>query len=228
MLIVFFRVLLIYALIIVSLRLMGKRQIGQLQPSELVVTILVSNIATMAIEDNNVPLVSGIIPILTLVSFDVIISALTLRYKKMRRLVSGTPRVIIRDGKIDQQQLKELRFTIDDMMEELRGKDIFDIRDVAFAIVETTGTLSVYPKFQAQPVTAEMLKLKPSPGDDAPPVVIDSALDYCNLRYEWLEKTVTDHHYVINDIFLMTCNRQADYLIVPKEKKAPVKKEASA
>ena len=121
------------------------------------------------------------------------------------------------------------------MMEELRGKDIFDIRDVAFAIVETTGTLSVYPKFQAQPVTAEMLKLKPSPGDDAPPVVliadgvvIDSALDYCNLRYEWLEKTVTDHHYVINDIFLMTCNRQADYLIVPKEKKAPVKKEASA
>ena len=145
MLIVFFRVLLIYALIIVSLRLMGKRQIGQLQPSELVVTILVSNIATMAIEDNNVPLVSGIIPILTLVSFDVIISALTLRYKKMRRLVSGTPRVIIRDGKIDQQQLKELRFTIDDMMEELRGKDIFDIRDVAFAIVETTGTLSVYP-----------------------------------------------------------------------------------
>ena len=235
MLIVFFRVLLIYALIIVGLRLMGKRQIGQLQPSELVVTILVSNIATMAIEDNNVPLVSGIIPILTLVSFDVIISALTLRYKKMRRLVSGTPRVIIRDGKIDQQQLKELRFTIDDMMEELRGKDIFDIRDVAFAIVETTGTLSVYPKFQAQPVTAEMLKLKPSPGDDAPPVVliadgvvIDSALDYCNLRYEWLEKTVTDHHYVINDIFLMTCNRQADYLIVPKEKKAPVKKEASA
>ena len=161
MLIVFFRVLLIYALIIVSLRLMGKRQIGQLQPSELVVTILVSNIATMAIEDNNVPLVSGIIPILTLVSFDVIISALTLRYKKMRRLVSGTPRVIIRDGKIDQQQLKELRFTIDDMREELRGKDIFDIRDVAFAIVETTGTLSVYPKFQAQPVTAEMLKLKP-------------------------------------------------------------------
>ena len=98
MYIVFIRVLIIYALIILSLRLMGKRQIGQLQPSELVVTILVSNIATMAIEDSNVPLIGGIIPILTLVSFDVLISAMTLRYKKMRRIVSGTPRVIIRDG----------------------------------------------------------------------------------------------------------------------------------
>ncbi|MFR9188851.1 MAG: DUF421 domain-containing protein [Anaerotruncus massiliensis (ex Togo et al. 2019)] len=183
MYIVFIRVLIIYALIILSLRLMGKRQIGQLQPSELVVTILVSNIATMAIEDSNVPLIGGIIPILTLVSFDVLISAMTLRYKKMRRIVSGTPRVIIRDGKIDQKQLKELRFTIDDMMEELRGKDIFDVRDVAFAIVETTGSLSVYPKFTAQPATAGMLNLQAPPGADAPPVVliadgvvIDSAL----------------------------------------------------
>ena len=221
--IVFIRVLIIYALIILSLRLMGKRQIGQLQPSELVVTILVSNIATMAIEDSNVPLIGGIIPILTLVSFAVLISAMTLRYKKMRRIVSGTPRVIIRDGKIDQKQLKELRFTIDDMMEELRGKDIFDVRDVAFAIVETTGSLSVYPKFTAQPATAGMLNLQAPPGADAPPVVliadgvvIDSALGYCNLKYEWLEKTITDNGYTTQDIFLMTCNRQADYLIVPK------------
>ncbi|WP_276870331.1 DUF421 domain-containing protein [Anaerotruncus massiliensis (ex Togo et al. 2019)] len=223
MYIVFIRVLIIYALIILSLRLMGKRQIGQLQPSELVVTILVSNIATMAIEDSNVPLIGGIIPILTLVSFDVLISAMTLRYKKMRRIVSGTPRVIIRDGKIDQKQLKELRFTIDDMMEALRGKDIFDVRDVAFAIVETTGSLSVYPKFTAQPATAGMLNLQAPPGADAPPVVliadgvvIDSALGYCNLKYEWLEKTITDNGYTTQDIFLMTCNRQADYLIVPK------------
>ena len=221
--IVFIRVLIIYALIILSLRLMGKRQIGQLQPSELVVTILVSNIATMAIEDSNVPLIGGIIPILTLVSFDVLISAMTLRYKKMRRIVSGTPRVIIRDGKIDQKQLKELRFTIDDMMEELRGKYIFDVRDVAFASVETTGSLSVYPKFTAQPATAGMLNLQAPPGADAPPVVliadgvvIDSALGYCNLKYEWLEKTITDNGYTTQDIFLMTCNRQADYLIVPK------------
>ncbi|WP_066459161.1 MULTISPECIES: DUF421 domain-containing protein [Anaerotruncus] len=233
MLIVFIRVLIIYALIIVSLRLMGKRQLGQLQPSELVVTILVSNIATMAIEDANVPLIGGIIPILTLVSFDVVISAITLKFRKARRFISGTPRVIIRDGKIDQQELKELRFTIDDMMEQLRGNNIFDIRDVAFAIVETTGKLSVYQKFDAQTVTAKMLNLQGQPADDAPPVVlisdgvvIDSGLKYCNLKYEWLEKTVTENGYNTKDIFLMTCNRQADYLIVPVEEAPNKKKEA--
>lgn len=233
MFIVFFRVLLVYALIIASLRLMGKRQLGQLQPSELVVTILVSNIATMAIEDVNVPLIGGFIPILTLVAFDVIISTVTLKLRAARRIVSGTPRVIIRDGKIDQNELRELRFTIDDMMEQLRGNNIFDIRDVAFAIVETTGSLSVYQKFDAQPVTAKMLNLQPQPGDSVPPVVIisdgaviDSGLLYCNLKYEWLEKTVTENGYNTKDIFLMTCNRQADYLIVPVEKVPQKRREA--
>ena len=223
MLIVFFRVLLIYLLITACLRLMGKRQLGQLQPAELVVTILVSNIATMAIEDANVPLLSGVVPILALVCFDVLVSALALRSKRVRELVSGSPRIIIRDGQIDQHQLRELRFTIDDMMEQLRAKDVFDIRQVAFAIVETTGAFSVYLKPEAQPATAGMLNLQAPPGADAPPVVliadgvvIDSALGYCNLKYEWLEKTITDNGYTTQDIFLMTCNRQADYLIVPK------------
>src|SRR5699024_8728940 len=136
--------------------------------------ILVSNIATMSIEDTNVPLLSGIIPILTLVSFDVIISAITLKFVKARRMISGRPRVIIRDGKIDQKELHELRFSIDDMMEQLRANNIFDIRDVAFAIVETTGQLTVYQKFSAQPVTAKMLGLQGTAADDAPPVVVIS------------------------------------------------------
>ncbi|MEM1483293.1 DUF421 domain-containing protein [Oscillospiraceae bacterium PP1C4] len=233
MFIMFFRVLVVYALIIAGLRLMGKRQLGQLQPSELVVTILVSNIATMAIEDTNVPLINGIFPILALVSFDVIISALTLKFRKVRRIVSGTPRVIIRDGIVDQNELRELRFTIDDMMEQLRGNNIFDIRDVAFAIVETTGKLSVYQKFAAQSVNAKMLGLQGEPCDDAPPVVIvsdgvviDSGLQYCNLKYEWLEKTITENGYNTKDVFLMTCNRQADYQIIPVEKKPKKKQEA--
>lgn len=233
MLIVFIRVLIIYALIIVSLRIMGKRQIGQLQPAELVVTILVSNIATMAIEDTNVPLIGGIIPILTLVCLDVILSAIALKSRKARRLISGTPRIIIRDGVIDQHELHELRFTIDDMMEQLRGNNIFDIRDVAFATVETTGKLSVYQKFDAQTVTAKMLGLQGQPCDSAPPVVlisdgsvIDSGLSYCNLKYEWLEKTISDNGYHTKDIFLMTCNRQADYQIIPIDRKPQKRKEA--
>ena len=217
------RVIFVYIVIIFGLRLMGKRQLGELQPSELVVTILVSNIATMSIEDINVPLMGGIVPILTLVCFEVFMSAFTLKFKQARRIISGTPRVIIRDGEIDQQELRNLRFSVDDLMEQLRTNNVFDIRDVAFAIVETTGKLSVYQKFGARTVTAQMLSLQEPSGSNAPPVVlisdgavIDSGLKYCNLKYEWLEKTITENGYRAQDIFLMTCNRQADYLIVPK------------
>ena len=231
MLIVFIRVLIVYALIICSLRLMGKHQLGQLQPSELVVTILVSNIATMSIEDTNVPLLGGIVPILSLVCFDVIVSAIMLKYKAARRIISGTPRVIIRDGVIDQNELHELRFTIDDMMEQLRGNNIFDVRDVAFAIVETTGQLSVYQKYGARAVTAEMIGLQEKPQYNDIPVVIvsdgiiiESALSFCNLKTEWLKKTIAENGYQEKDIFLMTCNRSAEYYIVPKEKKKQEKK----
>lgn len=233
MLIVFIRILLIYLLIVFSLRLMGKRQIGQLQPSELVVTILVSNIATMAIEDANVPLFAGIVPILTLISFDIIISALMMKFAGLRKMISGTPRMIIRDGIIDQNQLKELRFTIDDMMEQLRTANIFDPKDVAFAIVETNGSLSVYPKYMAQPVTPQVLHLENQPAKDAPPVVLISdgvlipqGLQFCNLKQQWLDKVLAQSGYTVKDVFLMTCNRQADYQIVPiqknnKEQEAP-------
>lgn len=226
MLIVFIRVLLVYSLIIASLRLMGKRQLGELQPSELVVTILVSNIATMSIEDTNVPLLGGIIPILSLVCFDVIVSAITLKFKTARRIISGSPRIIIRDGVIDQEELHELRFTIDDMMEQLRGSNIFDLRDVAFAIVETTGQLSVYQKYSARNVTADMIGIKDDPKENDPPVVIisdgmvsHSALSHCKLSHDWLEQTLSENGYKTDDIFIMTCNRNADYYIVPAERK---------
>src|SRR5699024_4709883 len=125
--------------IVFSLRIMGKRQLGELQPSELVATILVSNIATLPIEDTNIPLLAGIVPILTLVSFEVILSSITLKSRMARKIVSGNPVIVIRDGRIDQKQMRSIRFSIDDLMEELRTNSIFDIRDVAFAIVETTG-----------------------------------------------------------------------------------------
>lgn len=234
MLIVFIRVLLIYVLIIFSLRMMGKRQIGQLQPSELVVTILVSNIATMSIEDTNVPLISGIVPILALVSFDVLISALSMKSKGARRIISGTPRVLIQDGKINQAEMHELRFTVDDIMSQLRSNNVFDIQDVEYAVVETTGILTVYQKFEARNVTPKMLGLQKPYGSDAPPivmisdgVVIDSAFQYCNLKKEWLHKVLEENQLQEQDVFLMTCDRSANYLIIkrqsPKELKAQMK-----
>ena len=111
MLIVFIRAVILYIIVIISVRIMGKRQIGELQPTELVITILVSNIATLPLEDLNIPLITGIIPILLLVCFDVIMSGATLKFRNLRRVVSGTAKVVIRDGKIEQGVLKELRFS---------------------------------------------------------------------------------------------------------------------
>ena len=224
---IFFKTIILYALIIVGLRLMGKRQLGELQPSEFVVTILISNIATLPIEDVDIPLLTGILAILTLVSCEVIMCTVALKSKRARKILSGSPKIVIRDGVIDQRQLRDLRFSIDDLMEQLRQNNVFDIADVAFAIVETTGKVSVYQKFEARNVTAEMLNLPSDGQESAPPVVmisdgqlIEEALRYCNLRHEWLEKTLGDQKVRLEDIFLMTCNRQANYHIIKKEKVA--------
>ena len=221
--IVFFRAILLYLLIIFCLRLMGKRQLGELQPSELVITILISNIASLPIEDNSIPMIMGVVPIVVLVGFELIISSISLHSKRFRTLVSGKPMIIVRNGQIDQNAMKKLRFSIDDLMETLRGKSIFDIRDVQYAIVETTGQVNILQKHAAQTVTAQMLDLK---GKDAdPPAVIISdgkvirtALDAYGLTDAWLASTLRENRYTEQDIFLMTADRSCKYFIVPMDR----------
>ncbi|MGI5893263.1 MAG: DUF421 domain-containing protein [Candidatus Merdivicinus sp.] len=220
--IVLIRSVLLYLLIIFCLRLMGKRQLGELQPSELVITILISNIASLPIEDNSIPMAMGVVPIIVLAAFELITSTISLRSKRFRTLVSGRPMIIIRDGKIDQQAMRQLRFSIDDLMESLRGKSIFDPKDVQFAIVETTGQVSVYPKFAAQSATAGMLKLK---GNDAnPPTIVisdgqilSSALEACGLNEQWIFSVLRGQALNPTDVFLMTADSSRQYTIVPKE-----------
>lgn len=223
--IIVIRTIFLYALIVFGLRIMGKRQLGELQPSEFVSTIIISNIATLPIEDVNIPFATGVMPILTLIAFEIFMSILTLKSEKARKIISGTPRTIIRDGIIDQEELRNLRFSIDDLMAQLRFSGIFDIRDVAFAIVETTGKMSVYQRFQARNVTAQMLELPIKTSDNAPPTVIISdgiinynSLAYCNLSEVWLNKILAEHKSKKSDVFLMTCDRSADFHIVLKEK----------
>ncbi len=223
--IVMIRTILLYMLITFALRMMGKRQLGELQPSELVTTILVSNIATLPIEDTSIPLLSGIIPIFTLMCFEVFTSYAVLKSKKLRRIVTGNPVVVIKDGRIRQQELRRLRLNIDDIMTQLRMQNIFDIREVAFAVVETTGSLSVYQKFPARSVTAQMLSLPEKDGGDCPPLVvisdgalIESALRMCNLREEWVRERLKEQELEQKEVFLMTCDRSANYYIVPRDK----------
>ena len=220
------RTVILYLLIVAGLRIMGKRQIGELQPSELVVTILISNIATLPIQDVNVPLSGGIVPILTIVCFEVFISGLTMRSRTARRLFCGGPKMVIRDGKIIQKELRDLRFSVDDLIEQLRAAGYFDPSEVQFAVVETTGSLSVYPRFSARPATCGDLGLKKDEYLEAPPVVIvdqgrvlPSSLDYCGISQVWLERTLRQEGIEQKDIFLMTCSRRREYHIVKKEGK---------
>jgi len=224
LLVIFIRTIILYLVIVISLRIMGKRQLGELQPSELVITILISNIATLPIEDTNIPLLGGLIPILTLVCLEVFASILGIKSQRARKLISGTPTFVIKNGVIDQKKLRDLRFTTDDLMEGLREQSIFDIRDVDYAIVETTGKLSVFKVFDQQEVTAKMLKISPKCSSNSPQTtvisdgkLIEDGMNYCNIDERFIANILKKNNCNIKDVFIMTCNRSRDYYIVKKE-----------
>lgn len=224
MFVAFFRTLILYLTIVFGIRLMGKRQLGELQPSDLVITIIISNIATLPIEEIDVPLFMGLLPILTLVVFEVIVSSVSLRFPKLRQLFSGSPVVVIRDGVIDQKKLRELRFSVNDLLEELRSSQIFDVSQVDFALVETTGKLSVYQKYQSQSLTPQMMGLPDQPAQNSPPYILicdgeiyKSGLELAGKNMNWLKRTLEENKTSVQAVYLMTAEKSGKYLIVPKE-----------
>ena len=140
----FIRAIIIYVVIIIAVRLMGKRQVGELKPHELVITILISAIAVIPLEENSMPLANCLVPILLFVSLEIIMSVISMKSLWFRNLLQGRPIFIIRQGKLDQKKLKQLRLTMDDVVDALRQKDVFDISQVEDAVIETNGSLSVY------------------------------------------------------------------------------------
>lgn len=221
MLIVFFRAIILYVVVIFSIRLMGKRQLGELQPSELVVTILISNIATLPIEDINIPMATGVIPIFTIVCLDVIMSASALKWRRLRRLMSGSPKIIISEGVIDQQQMKKLRYTVDDLMESLRSQGVFDVSEVQFAVVETTGKISVYQKAAAQPLSQEAYGLEPKE-KNPPQIIIDdgdvirTSLRFIGMSEKKLQNILNAHGLKAHEVFLMTSDGGGKTVIIKK------------
>lgn len=222
MAIVLIRAVVLYVVVAFSLRLMGKRQLGELQPSELVVTILISNIAALPVEDSSIPMIMGIVPILTLVSLDVIVSTIMLKSTKFRKFVIGTPRVIISNGKILQSEMKKLRYTVDDLIESMRGQQIFDISQVNYAIVETTGKISFMLKKDFQPAEKQDVSAGGS-SEDPPSIIIRDGLidrqkmNNLNLKEKWLSKVLSEQHTDEKDIFLMTADDGGNYTIIRKE-----------
>ena len=220
----FIRTILLYIVIIFAVKLMGKRQISELQTSELVITLLISNIAAIPMQNTGQPLLSGLLPITLLICCEIFVSVLMLKSMKFRQAICGRPVVIINDGKIIQKALKSLRMSTEDLSEQLRQLDVFSIQDVAFAIVETNGKMSVLKKPEKSQPDASMLGIVvPDNGIEtvvvSDGVISDFSLQLCNLSRDWLYGVIQGQNLKLNDIFIMTANKEKNYNIIRKEAK---------
>ena len=203
------------------MRLMGKRQIGQLQPGELVITLLISEIATNSVLDTSLPLLNSVIPLILLVSFEILTSYLSLKSVNFRYLSDGKPITIIRNGKLDQKNLKKLRFTINDVYSALRQKDVFNIEDVQFAIVETNGTLSVLLKPEKRNSTPKNYD-KPEKNTGMPcEIVVDGKIieanfEDCGITKNEVLSKIKAEKIDQKEILLMTVDASKSYYIITK------------
>lgn len=193
MLVLVIRTLILYSTVVLSLRIMGKRQIGEMQPSELVVAIMISDLAAIPMQAIDLPLLAGIVPVLTLVITEVIMSYISLKSATIRRFITGEPSVVIYNGHINEKELKKLRFNMNDLLEELRANNFYDIADVAFAVLETNGKLSIVPKDTSRPVTVEDLNIKNPKHSSLPfTLIMDGEINQaemtrCGRNNAWLE-----------------------------------------
>ncbi len=217
------RGIIIYVTVIFAVRLMGKRQIGELQPAELVVTILLSQVASMPFESLEIPLLSILSIIFLLIALEILCSVIGMKIKSFRNLIQGNPILIIRDGKLVQSELKNIRYSVEDLLEALRLKDIFDIGQVQFAYIETNGSISVLLKNRFRPVTIDDTDIK-TPPCELPCLVISdgkivrSEFDVCGMTKKRLDSIMKKEQTRIEDVMLMTAEKSGKYYIVRKEK----------
>ena len=189
MLILVIRTIILYFAIIFIMRMMGKKQIGQLEPFELVIALMISDLATFPMEDIRIPIIHAIIPIITLLFLQVASSYIELKSEKARKLLTGNPSILIRDGKIDVAELRYQRFNINDLLEELRLKGYFNLSDIQYAILETSGALSILPKTGLSTATKDDLNITITQECLPIPLIMDGNINYKNLKL--LEKNET-------------------------------------
>lgn len=190
------RTVILYLIIIAGIRLMGKRQVGELEPSELVLSLLIADLASVPMQDQGIPLLAGIIPILTLLSLAMIFSVATMKSITLRAILCGRPSVVIRSGKFDQEEMRRNRLTVDELLEELRIQGYTDLSVVKYAILETNGQLSVLPYANQKPPAARDMKVSVKEGGLPRVVVSDGRLLERNLKAlghdrPWLDKQLS-------------------------------------
>lgn len=221
MLITIIRTLILYIFVAFAVRLMGKRQLSELQPSELVVTLLIADLASIPMENNDKPILSGIIPTLILISCEILISVVMMKNSFFRKLICGSPVMVIEDGKILRDKMSSLRITTEDLCVQLRQQGIFSIEDVEYCIVETNGKLSVLQKPEKRTPSAEDLNIEIS--DEGLEVVVindgeylKSSMEINNTSVKEIENIIKREKVKLKDIFIMTYNKKGDYNIIRK------------
>lgn len=223
MLISIIRTIVLYAFVIFAIRIMGKRQISDMQPSELVATLIISNIASLPMQNTSQPFFSGVIPVVILVALEIITSAFMLKNSKFRRLVCGNPIVVIRDGVILQNQMRRLRLSNEDLFTQLRQQDVFNIEDIQYCIVETNGSISVLKKPEKRQPTAENLNIQIQDKKIQAVVIndgeiLDNSLDLCQKDENYIYKILKKEKKKVSDIFIMTLDGIGNYNIILKDK----------
>ena len=220
----FLRTVLLYALLIVGLRLTGKRQIGQLEPIEFVLMMLLSDLASVPMQDFGLPLLQGVIPIATLLAISTLLSGISMCSVRFRSLVCGEPTLIIRDGILQQSAMKRSRLTLDEVLEELRVQGVSALDDVKYAVLETSGQLSVLLRTDVQPATPRQMGLKVADDVFIPVILIDNGrlmgknLQKLGLDEKWLQKQLKTHKvHRVQEVFLMTADRGGSVVLVKKE-----------
>ena len=221
MIITITRTVILYIFVTLGIRLMGKRQIGEMQPNELVVTLLISEIAAIPLQDTSQPILDGVVAIFTLVILEIIISVTAMKSIIVRKLMNGKSAVIIKNGVVDQQAMKNVRMTVLDLVELLRGQNVFDISTVAFAVLEVNGNLSILLKSSEQPATSGDLKLYKEAAVLPLPVISDGKLRNESLKAletdsVKIKKILDDNNTVIENVFLMTMDRDAKFTLIKK------------
>lgn len=223
MLIAIIRTLLLYVFVIFAVRIMGKRQISDLTPTELVITLIISDIAAIPMENTSQPLLSGIIPVAILIACEIVASMIMLKSSKFRKLVCGSPVMVIEDGKILQEAMRKLRMTTEDLCIQLRQQDVFSLEDVQYCIVETNGKISVLQKPEKRTPNAEELGVNiEDSGIEAvvisDGVYLDNSIELCGFTKDKIDEILVENGVSLDEVFIMTGNRTGEYNIIRIDK----------
>lgn len=223
MLVIFVRSIILYIIILIVMRMMGKREIGQLQPFELVIAIMIADLASIPMTEGGVPISNGIVPILGLLVMHLAISAINMKSIKMREIICGKPSILIYRGRIDEKMLRKERFTINELEERLRGNNVNNIGDVEYAILETSGQLTVIQKPNKRNVIPEDFNIMPEYEGIAYDLVIDGKIMNENLKkinkdYNWLKKETLKFGFFPEEALIITLDGKGQFFCQKKEK----------